>query len=55
MAFRLNNKGQAMLEYVLLTTLVVIAGLSTYTWTGWFDGIQDYMHDLLANVNLPIP
>lgn len=48
-------RGQAMLEYVLLSTMVVIAGISAYSWTGWFQGIQGYMHDMLRNVALPIP
>ena len=44
-----------MLEYVLLTTLVVVAGISVYSWTNWFDGIQRYMHELLLNVGWPFP
>jgi len=50
-----DSRGQAMLEYVLLSTMVVIVGISAYSWTGWFQGIQGYMHDLLLNVALPIP
>lgn len=54
---RLNDNGQAMLEYVLLNVLVVIAGtgIAVFSWTNWLGGIQGYLQDILANVTLPIP
>lgn len=52
--FRLDNKGQAMAEYALLTSFVVITGIAVYS-TGWFGAVQQYVHDVLSNVSLPMP
>jgi len=43
-----------MLEYALLTSVVLIAGISVYM-TGWFEGVQNYLCDVLFIVSLPMP
>jgi len=50
----MGRTGQAMLEYALLTSIVVVAGLSFYM-TGWFEGVQNYVYDVLLGVSLPLP
>ncbi len=52
-AGRIDVVGQAMLEYVLLTALVVVLGLVAYAFN-WFKGVQDYIYDVLLGVSLPI-
>ncbi len=49
------DKGQAMLEYALLSSLVVVAGIAFYTVSGWFEGIQNFLADLLLGISLPFP
>ena len=50
----MGRTGQAMLEYALLTSIVVVAGLSFYM-TGWFEGVRNYVYDVLLGVSLPLP
>ncbi len=50
----MGTTGQAMLEYALLTSIVVVAGLAFYM-TGWFEGVQNYVYDILLGVSLPLP
>ena len=46
--------GQAMLEYVLLTTVVVVLSMASY-FTGWVQGIQSNLQMVLLLVSLPCP
>jgi hypothetical protein len=48
------DRGQATLEYALLTGAVVILSIGSYM-TGWFSGLQTFVHDVLLMVSLPIP
>ena len=52
--FAKEESGQAMLEYVLLTVIVVIGAMVTYV-AGWLPDIQQQVHDILAVVSLPFP
>lgn len=49
-----GEDGQAMLEYVLLTTVVVVLSISSYL-TGWVQGIQSNLQMVLLLVSLPCP
>jgi len=49
-----GEDGQAMLEYVLLTTVVVVLSISSYL-TGWVQGIQGNLQMVLLLVSLPCP
>ncbi|NCC52767.1 MAG: hypothetical protein EOM20_16350 [Spartobacteria bacterium] len=53
-SLRNDESGQAMLEYALLTVIVVIASMASYM-TGWMPGIRQQIHDILAVVSLPFP
>ncbi len=46
--------GQAMVEYVLLTVLVVVGSMVMYV-NGWVPDIRRQLHDVLAVVSLPFP
>ena len=46
--------GQAMLEYALLTVIVVVGSMATYV-NGWLPDIRRLVHDVLAMVTLPFP
>lgn len=50
-----SQDGQAMLEYVLLTSLVVVASFAVYVRGSWFSAVQQVVHDALTVITLPIP
>ncbi len=43
-----------MVEYVLLTVLVVVGSMVMYV-NGWVPDIRRQLHDVLAVVSLPFP
>ncbi|NCD35201.1 MAG: hypothetical protein EOL87_17525 [Spartobacteria bacterium] len=50
-----SQNGQAMLEYVLLTFLVVVASFAVYVRGRWFSAVQQFLHEALTVITLPIP
>jgi uncharacterized protein (UPF0333 family) len=51
----MGEHGQAMLEYALLTAAVVVGSMATYVNGGWLSAVQNYVHDVLVIVTLPMP
>ena len=49
------RKSQAMVEYAVLTTFVVIAAISFLYWGNWLPYLRKFVQMVLYNIAIPIP
>ena len=53
--FLYNKKSQAMTEYILITTLVVITTMAFLSWGKWLKVLRNFTTDIMNNICMPVP